>query len=132
MQYRDLARTGVRVSQYALGGGVFGSLASKEEGIRIIHKALDAGITLIDTSNRYGDGESERIIGEAIKGRRDGLLWQRNSGRSRMASEIKALPAAGFGKRSNKACSGCKRIISIFISCIAHSGTLLSKKFWAC
>ncbi|GGF91048.1 aldo/keto reductase [Paenibacillus albidus] len=74
MQYRDLARTGVRVSQYALGGGVFGSLTGKQEGIRIIHRALDAGINLIDTSNRYGDGESEKIIGEAIKGRRDEVI----------------------------------------------------------
>ncbi|MEK3889459.1 aldo/keto reductase [Bacillus sp. FSL K6-3431] len=74
MQYRDLARTGVKVSQYTLGGGVFGSLTDKEEGIQIIHKALEAGINLIDTSNRYGDGESERIIGEAIKGRRDEVI----------------------------------------------------------
>ena len=74
MQYRDIARTGARVSQYALGGGVFGSLAGEKEGIRIIHKALDAGINLVDTSNRYGDGESERIIGEAIRGKRDDII----------------------------------------------------------
>jgi aryl-alcohol dehydrogenase-like predicted oxidoreductase len=74
MQYRDLARTGIKVSQYALGGGMFGSLTSKEDSIRIIYEALDAGINLIDTSNRYANGESERIIGHAIKGRRDDVI----------------------------------------------------------
>ncbi|QRG67404.1 aldo/keto reductase [Brevibacillus choshinensis] len=74
MQYRNLARTGISVSQFALGGGVFGALAGQEEGSRIIDEALDAGINMIDTSNRYGDGESERIIGEAIKGRREKVI----------------------------------------------------------
>ncbi|QNR65107.1 aldo/keto reductase [Paenibacillus peoriae] len=83
MQYRDLARTGISVSQFALGGGVFGSLAGKEEGGRIIHEALDAGINIIDTSNRYGDGESERIIGEAIRGKREKVILATKFGAER-------------------------------------------------
>jgi aryl-alcohol dehydrogenase-like predicted oxidoreductase len=53
---------------------MFGALTGKEDSIRIVHEALDAGINLIDTSNRYGNGESERIIGEAIRGRRDEVI----------------------------------------------------------
>ncbi|WP_179032568.1 aldo/keto reductase [Paenibacillus kribbensis] len=74
MQYRNLARTGIQVSQYTLGGGMYGALTGKEDSIQIIHQALDAGINLIDTSNRYADGESERIIGQAIKDRRDDVI----------------------------------------------------------
>jgi aryl-alcohol dehydrogenase-like predicted oxidoreductase len=74
MQYRNLARTGLQVSQYALGGGIIGLLAGEQESIQMIHEALDAGINLIDTSDRYSDGESERIIGQAIKGRREDVI----------------------------------------------------------
>lgn len=74
MNYRNLAHTGVQVSQYALGGGMFGSLTTKEDSIQMIHEAINAGINLIDTSSRYADGESEQIIGQAIKGRRDDVI----------------------------------------------------------
>ncbi|MFB5676011.1 aldo/keto reductase [Paenibacillus terreus] len=74
MHYRNLARTGIKVSQYALGGGMYGALASEKDSIQIIHQALDAGINLIDTSNRYADGESERIIGQAIMDRREDVV----------------------------------------------------------
>lgn len=61
---------------YALGAMVFGKLGKPdhEESIRIIHKALDAGINFIDTADRYSSGESEEIVGKALKGKRDNVV----------------------------------------------------------
>lgn len=66
MEYRILGRTGVRVSPLALETDNFANPTPKEESIRIINRALEAGINLIDTSNTYAGGESERIIGQAL------------------------------------------------------------------
>ncbi|WP_030381045.1 MULTISPECIES: aldo/keto reductase [unclassified Streptomyces] len=76
MRYRTLGRTGIQVSPYALGTMNFGALANADhdETVRIIHKALDAGINLIDTADNYSHGESERIVGKALKGRRDDVV----------------------------------------------------------
>jgi aryl-alcohol dehydrogenase-like predicted oxidoreductase len=76
MQYRTLGRTGIKVSAYALGAMMFGAVGNPdhEESIRIIHKALDAGINFIDTADAYSHGESEEIVGEALKGRRDDIV----------------------------------------------------------
>jgi aryl-alcohol dehydrogenase-like predicted oxidoreductase len=76
MQYRPLGRTGIHVSPYALGTMNFGVMANADhdEAIRIIHAALDAGINLIDTADVYSHGESEQIVGEAIKARRDEVV----------------------------------------------------------
>ncbi|MCB8945898.1 MAG: aldo/keto reductase [Ardenticatenaceae bacterium] len=76
MDYRTLGRTGVKVSPLALGAANFGRPSSATDSITIINHALDAGINLIDTSNSYSAGESERIIGEAFKanGRRHQAL----------------------------------------------------------
>lgn len=76
MQYRTLGRTGIKVSPYALGTMMFGKMANPdhEDGIRIIHKAIDAGINFIDTADRYSNGESEEIVGKALKGRRDSIV----------------------------------------------------------
>ncbi|MCB8877920.1 aldo/keto reductase [Acidisoma silvae] len=73
MQYRTLGRTGIKVSPYCLGAMMFGSLANADHDdcIRIVHKALDFGINFVDTADRYSNGESEEIIGKALKGRRD-------------------------------------------------------------
>ncbi len=72
MQYRTLGRTGMKVSPYALGTMMFGALGNPdhEDSIRIIHRALDAGINFIDTADVYSHGESEEIVGKALKGRR--------------------------------------------------------------
>jgi aryl-alcohol dehydrogenase-like predicted oxidoreductase len=70
MEYRLLGRTGVRVSPLCLGTMNFGGPTPEDEAIRMIHKALDAGINFIDTANMYLQGESERVIGKAIKGAR--------------------------------------------------------------
>jgi aryl-alcohol dehydrogenase-like predicted oxidoreductase len=76
MKYRTLGRTGIKVSPYCLGAMMFGSQGNpdQEDCHRIIHKALDAGINFIDTADAYGRGESEEIVGQALKGRRDNVV----------------------------------------------------------
>ena len=76
MDYRSLGRTGVMVSPLCLGAMNFGGPTSAEESIRIINRALEAGINFIDTANVYNAGESERIVGRALKenGRRDQVV----------------------------------------------------------
>ncbi|MFE5339711.1 aldo/keto reductase [Isoptericola sp. NPDC056578] len=73
MQYRPLGRTGVQVSPLTLGAMMFGPWGNDdhEDSVRIIHRALDAGINFIDTADVYSAGVSEEIVGEALKGRRD-------------------------------------------------------------
>src|SRR3984885_1445767 len=74
MDYRTLGRTGVKVSPLCLGTDNFGNPTAADEAILIIDRALEAGINLIDTSNSYANGESERIIGSALE--RNGLRQQ--------------------------------------------------------
>src|SRR3954449_10290363 len=76
MQHRLLGRTGVSVSQMCLGAMMFGAWGNSDhdESIRIIHAALDAGINFIDTADVYARGESEEIVGKALKGRRDDVI----------------------------------------------------------
>src|SRR5664280_1136509 len=75
MQYRTLGRTGIKVSPYGLGALMFATQVGNpdpEDSVRIIHKALDAGINLVDTADAYGD--SEEVVGQALKGRRDNVV----------------------------------------------------------
>jgi aryl-alcohol dehydrogenase-like predicted oxidoreductase len=77
MQYRTLGRTGIKVSPYALGAMMFGlppGNPDHDDSVRIIHKALDAGINFVDTADAYSRGESEEIVGQALKGRRDDVV----------------------------------------------------------
>ncbi len=73
MEYRTLGRTGVQVSKLCLGTMMFGAWGNTDhdDSIRIIHRALDAGINFVDTADVYSAGESETIVGKALKGRRD-------------------------------------------------------------
>ncbi|WP_306205310.1 aldo/keto reductase [Actinoplanes sp. RD1] len=82
MQYRTLGRTGIKVSPYALGALMFATQVGNPDpadSIRVIHKALDAGINLIDTSDAYGD--SEEVVGRALQGRRDTVVLATKFGR---------------------------------------------------
>ena len=76
MHYRPLGRTGIQVSTFCLGAMMFGKVGNPDHGecIRMIHTALDAGINYIDTADVYSQGESEEIIGKALKGRRDDVI----------------------------------------------------------
>ena len=76
MNRRPLARTGVQVSPLCLGAMMFGGWGNPDhdDSIRIIHRALDAGINFIDTADVYSRGESEEIVGKALAGRRDDVV----------------------------------------------------------
>jgi aryl-alcohol dehydrogenase-like predicted oxidoreductase len=76
MEYRTLGRTGIKVSTLCLGAMMFGGRTEFEDGVAIIDKAIDSGINFIDTANVYNAGNSEEVVGEAVKrrGRRDSLV----------------------------------------------------------
>jgi aryl-alcohol dehydrogenase-like predicted oxidoreductase len=77
MQYRTLGRTGIKVSPYGLGALMLGASIGNpdhDDSIRLIHKALEAGINLIDTADAYSQGASEEVVGKALKGRRDSVV----------------------------------------------------------
>ena len=74
MHYRPLGRTGIRVSPFALGAMMFSSFGTTDQDTvnGMVNRALDAGINFIDTADAYG--ESEEILGRALKGRRDDVV----------------------------------------------------------
>ncbi len=77
MDYRTLGRTGMQVSPLCLGTMMFGAWgnADHDDSIRIIHRALDAGINFVDTADVYSRGESEQIVGKALAGgRRENVI----------------------------------------------------------
>jgi aryl-alcohol dehydrogenase (NADP+) len=76
MQYRTLGRTGISVSRLGLGTMVLGAWGNTDHDdcVRIVHRALDHGINLVDTADVYAFGESEEIVGRALAGRRDDVV----------------------------------------------------------
>ena len=83
MNYRSLGRSGLKVPVLSLGTGTFGGsnafferwgTTQAEEAARLVDVCLDHGVTLFDTADIYSDGESERVLGQALKGKRDRAL----------------------------------------------------------
>ncbi|MGC2128881.1 MAG: aldo/keto reductase [Candidatus Aquilonibacter sp.] len=106
MEFTEIKGTALRPSRiglgtWAIGGWMWGG-ADDDAAIATIHRALDAGITLVDTAPAYGQGHSEEVVGRALKGRRDkaviatkvGLQWDaqanvtRNASAARIQKEI--------------------------------------------
>ncbi len=84
MEYRTLGRTGLRVSEVGfgamtIGGEVFGA-TDDAESLRVLHRAIDAGISFIDTADSYGQGHSESLIAEVLKTRRDDVVLATKGG----------------------------------------------------
>src|SRR6195256_3055194 len=71
IQRRPLGRTGVQVSALGVGGHHLGDFKTVEEAIRLVHEAVDAGITFFDNCWEYWNGRAEDWLGRALKGRRD-------------------------------------------------------------
>lgn len=80
MKYRRLGNSGLEVSLLGLGTNAFGKRADQETSTRILHHAIDRGINFIDTANIYAGTESERIIGEALAGRRHEVVLATKAG----------------------------------------------------
>ena len=74
MKYKRLGKSGLKVSQICLGTNNFGTQVSEEVSIKIIKKALDFGVNVLDTANVYSGGRSEKIIGKAMRGCRDEVI----------------------------------------------------------
>ena len=76
MEYRNLGRTGVRVSPLCVGCLMLGRETSEAESMEIVDRAIDRGINFFDTANMYGRGMSETVLGKAFarNGRRDRVV----------------------------------------------------------
>jgi len=94
MELRTLGRTGVRVSPLCLGAMMFGTWGNPDhdDSIKIIHRALDAGINFVDTADVYSRGESEEIVGKALRGRRDDVV---------LATKVHGQMGEGPNRRGN-------------------------------
>jgi aryl-alcohol dehydrogenase-like predicted oxidoreductase len=88
MEMRTLGSSGIKVSAIGLGlmsmSGVYGN-ANDEESIRVIHYALDKGIDFLDSSDMYGWGHNEELLGKALKGRRQGVVVATKFGQTKLA-----------------------------------------------
>jgi aryl-alcohol dehydrogenase-like predicted oxidoreductase len=107
MEVRQLGRVGPAVSAIGLGcmpmSGVYGA-ATDADGIATIHRALDLGITLLDTADVYGNGHNERLVGQAIRGRRDEVVLATKFGNVRDAQGR----AAGINGRPEYVREACE------------------------
>ena len=74
MEYRQLGRSGLRVSVIGLGGNTFGRYADEARTAAIVRQAMESGINFFDTANIYNGGLSEEYLGKAIRGHRDEVL----------------------------------------------------------
>jgi aryl-alcohol dehydrogenase-like predicted oxidoreductase len=88
MEQRQLGKSGIRVSAVGLGlmsmSGIYGN-ANDDESIRVIHHALDKGINFLDSSDMYGWGHNETLLGRALKGKRDKAIVATKFGQTKEA-----------------------------------------------
>jgi aryl-alcohol dehydrogenase-like predicted oxidoreductase len=108
MHYRELGRTGWKVSEVSFGawaiGGGWGSVDDKES-LAALNKALDLGVNLIDTADVYGDGHSEQLIAQVLKSRREEVIVATKAGRRldpHLADGYNAANLTSFIERSLK------------------------------
>jgi aryl-alcohol dehydrogenase-like predicted oxidoreductase len=103
MDYRSLGPTGMQVSPLCLGAMMFGAWGEPDHDIsvKIIHRALDAGINFIDTADVYSQGESEEIVGKALaSGLRDKVI---------VATKVHGQMGASSGERADPNMRGNSR-----------------------
>src|SRR5438067_1128262 len=88
METRTLGASGIKVSAIGLGlmsmSGIYGN-ANDEESVRVIHYALDKGISFLDSADMYGWGHNEELLGKALRGRREGVVVATKFGQVKLA-----------------------------------------------
>ena len=120
MEYRMLGATGIHVSTHCLGTMMFGEWGNRDhdDAARIINAAIDGGINFVDTADVYSNGESEEIVGKALKGRRDEVVlaskFHNPMGPGR---NERGTPASGSCGRSRRAFGDCRPITSTCTRC---------------
>src|SRR2546421_12663913 len=109
MEYRRVGRSGLKVSELCLGTMTFGHGTDEGEAQRIVDLARDAGVNFFDTANSYGNGESEALLGKALKGRRrDAVVATKffnPMGRDRTTQGCRGFTSC---RRSRTASGGCR------------------------
>ena len=108
MQYRNLGRSGLKISPICLGTMMFGGPTDEATSTRIVAKAREAGINFIDTADAYNGGNSEQVVGRAISNNRHELgardqARQPDRRRSQPRRAVAALGAAGGGRKPEAA-----------------------------
>jgi aryl-alcohol dehydrogenase-like predicted oxidoreductase len=98
MQFRELGRTGWKVSASSFGawaiGGTWGKVNDRES-LAALHKAIDLGVNFIDTADVYGDGHSERLISQILKERREEIVVATKAGR-----RLNPHTASGYNRKN--------------------------------
>lgn len=124
MEYRQYGGTPTTVSQLGLGcmgmSGIYGP-ADDAESIATIGRALDLGISFLDTSASYGNGHNQQLIGEAIKGRRDKVVIHCKFGSRRDASGHSASSSASAGRAREDCENALRRFQTDYIDVMTPS-----------
>src|SRR5712664_1555233 len=122
MQYRELGRTGWKISTISFGawaiGGAWGEVEDKES-LAALHRALDLGVNFFDTADVYGDGRSERLLARLRKERREPFYVATKAGRRlapHEASGYNRQNLTAFVERSLKNLA-CESIDSLQLHC---------------
>ena len=93
MESRTLGNSGLQISCIGLGTNYVGGYGlytdiDEDEGVRLVQRALDLGVTFIDTADIYGFGRSEELVGKAIVGRRDEVVLAPKAGPSKSKTKV--------------------------------------------
>jgi len=96
----------LEISRVGLGCNNFGRRIDEAAARAVIDAALEAGVTFFDTANVYGEGASERFIGEALRGRRDRVVLATSSATTRATAP--AARARRYGAQSKDRSGGCR------------------------
>lgn len=97
MRYRQLGESGLTVSVVGIGCNAFGRRIDEAAATAVVHAGLDHGVTLFDTSDTYGLGESERMLGAALAGRRDDAVIA-----TKFGGDMQGANGADWGVRGSR------------------------------
>ena len=111
MTYRHLGDSGLVVSTVGLGGNTLGARIDAATTRSVVHAALDAGVTLVDCAELYGTepGQSEALLGEALRGRRDEVVLATKFGHPDGRVDAPAWEAHGSRSAVRRAVEGSLR-----------------------
>ena len=119
MKYRPFGHTGVEISRIGLGcygmSGAYGA-ADDRESVATIHRAIELGVNLLDTSASYGQGHNHELIGRALRGRRERVFIHSKTGSIRFPDGTSTPAGAGTPERLRAVCE--QSLAALGIDCL--------------